>query len=154
MMGKAPDGGKRSKQARLAATTAKYSNMLLAEGADDRSIAFPEQLERSRLDFTLASLRALDRYLDRVRIRQDGLEGYIHLNTVVAVACYLGEVIRRGTPAGECQWVRAANVAADGANTGVHLGDFADVVLAVRGSVRPLRLTRVVARYVSSKGYR
>jgi hypothetical protein len=152
-MRKALDQGKRSRDPDLDSTTAIYSKMLLGKGAGDHGIALPDQLERSRLDFTLESLHAIDRYLDRVRARQDGLAGFVYLNTVVAVACYLGEVIRRGTPVGECQWMRAPGTMLDSTSTDIRLGEFADIVLVANGSDRPLRLARVVARFVSSNGH-
>jgi hypothetical protein len=151
-MGKALDRGHRSKDPDLDTTTAIYGNMLLGKATGDRSIAFPELLARSRLDFTLGSLHAIDDYLRQVRAQQDGLAGVIYLNTVVAVACYLGEVIRRGTPEGECQWLRAPPASQDTSHTGINLGDFADIVLGAKGSDQSLRLTRVVARIVGSNG--
>ena len=64
----------------------------------------------------------------------------------------MGEVIRRGTPEGEYQWIRAPATAADSTHTGINLGDFANIVLDVKGAEQPLRLTRVVAWIASSAG--
>ena len=153
MKKRALDRGKRSKDSELESTTAIYCDLLLGEGGGVQTIACPEQLERSRLDFTLQSLHVIDRYLGQVRAQQDGLEGVIYLNTVVAAACYLGEVIRRGTPEGECHWLRASATAQDDTNTGINLGDFSDIMLGAKGADRPLRLTRVVARIASGAGH-
>ncbi len=152
-MRKALDRGKRSKDSELETTVGIYSDMLLGKASGERSVAFPEQLDSSQLDFTLDSLRGIDRYLEQVRAQHDGLSGLLYLNTVVAVACYLGEVIRRGTPGGECQWVRAAQSTLDSSQTGINLGDFTDIVLASKGAATPLRLTGVVARMAGSGGY-
>ena len=149
MKKRAQDRGKRSKNSELESTTAIYCDLLLGEGGSGLTIACPEQLERSRLDFTLESLHVIDRYLGQVRARQDGLERVIYLNTVVAAACYLGEVIRRGTPGGECHWLRASAATHDDTHTGINLGDFADIMLGAKGADQPLRLTRVVARIAS-----
>ena len=151
-MKKKPERGKRSKDSELESTTAIYGNMLLGKSAGAQIIACPEQLERSRLNYTLGSLHVIDQYLGQVRARQDGLEGIVFLNTVVAAACYLGEVIRRGTPEGECHWIRAPAAASASTNTGINLGDFANIVLNIRGAEQPLRLTRIVARIASSAG--
>jgi len=152
-MKKALDRGKRSRDSELETTVAIYSDMLLGKVSGEHSIAFPELLDRTRLDFTLDSLHGIDQYLEQVRAQQDGLAGVLYLNTIVAAACYLGEVIRRGTPGGECQWVRAALSTQDSAQTGINLGDFTDIVLASKGSAKPLRLTGVVARIASNSGY-
>jgi hypothetical protein len=152
-MTKALDRSRVSRSADLDSATAMYGDMLLGKVAGDHSIAFPEQLERTRLDFSLASLHVIDRYLGQVRVQQDGLAGVTYLNTVVAVACYLGEVIRRGTPGGECHWLRVLSMGKDDTDTGINLGDFADIMLGCRGSDQPLRLTRVVARLVSTSGH-
>jgi len=151
-MKKAADQVKRSKDSNLDATTAIYNAMLLGKVAGDHSIAFPEQLDRSRLDYSLESLRTIDQYLGQVRTQQDGLVGLTYLNTIVAVACYLGEVIRRGTPEGECHWLRTSPDPGDSSQTGVNLGDFADIVLGASGSGQSLRPTRMVARILNGNG--
>lgn len=144
--------GRHSADRDLDSATGMYCNMLLGKGAGPGTIARPEQLERSQLDFTLKSLHAVDRYLDRLRVQHDGPGGADFINTVVAVACYLGEVIRRSAPDAECQWIRASAAVQNDHITGVNLFDFADIALAAKGLDRPLHLTGAVVRYVKSNG--
>lgn len=152
-MKKELDRGKGSKDSENETTVTFYSDMLLGKVSGEHSLVCPEHLERLRLDFSLSSLLNVDHYLSKVRTRRDDFAGLAFLNTVVAVTCYLGETIRRGTPEGECQWLRAAPSSLDSTQTGINLGNFTDIVLASKGSDKPLRLTRAVARIASSDGY-
>jgi hypothetical protein len=88
-----------------------------------------------------------------VRARHGSLNGASYFNTVIAVACYLDGVIRRGTPIGECQWVRATVIAPDKFSGGASQGAIADIVLASKNTDQLLRLAHMVAPYVSSDGH-
>ena len=65
----------------------------------------PGQLDRGQLDFSLASLREIDRYLNGVHASVASGGGRSILTTVWAVALYVGEVIRRSAPAGRYVWI-------------------------------------------------
>lgn len=56
-----------------------------------------ESLDRMRFDFTVESLGAMDEHLELMRLR--GLEGQALMKFVLRGGAYVGEVIRRQTPA-------------------------------------------------------
>src|SRR5687768_17650460 len=53
-------------------------------------------LERSRFDFSIESLGAMDEHLERMRER--AMEGEDLLKFVLRAGAYVGEVVRRHTP--------------------------------------------------------
>src|SRR5687768_1444332 len=55
-----------------------------------------ELLERSRFDFSIESLGAMDEHLERMRER--AMEGEDLLKFVLRAGAYVGEVVRRHTP--------------------------------------------------------
>jgi hypothetical protein len=58
-------------------------------------LPFRERLPPEQFDFTLASLRTLDRYLLTVRERRQELDAQASNNIVACAGAYLGEVVRR-----------------------------------------------------------
>jgi hypothetical protein len=67
-------------------------------------IAFSEQIDRPRMDYSLDSLHPLDRYLEVAHRRSGEIAEQDWTNTVLAAGCYLGEVIRRNSELG-FRWV-------------------------------------------------
>jgi hypothetical protein len=66
--------------------------------------ALAPRLDRRQLNFTLASLREVDRYLTAVQAWSAQGAGWPLLATLWAVALYVGEIIRREAPAGRYEW--------------------------------------------------
>src|SRR5690349_14574032 len=92
----------------VSARTAHYAAALLGEAEVAGGLAFPVQIPRAQLDYSLASLSSLQQYLERVRPFANALDTQVYQNTLLAAGSYLGEVIRRdvlpeaewGAPAG------------------------------------------------------
>src|SRR5215468_1275633 len=61
----------------------------------DGDIAYPRELERSNLDYSLRSLRGVDAYLDYVHRHSHRITEDEWRSTVLWGGAYLGEVIRR-----------------------------------------------------------
>jgi len=79
--------------------------LLTAGSPASEDILLPERLDRSQLDFSLESLRVVDRYLNEVHDDDQGTVGASLLTTIWAAAMYTGEVIRRAAPARGFDWV-------------------------------------------------
>lgn len=79
--------------------------LLLSVGPASEQIALPRHLDRSQLNFSLDSLREVDRYLNFVHEGEPEGEGQSLLTTLWAMALYVGEIIRRESPAGRYQWI-------------------------------------------------
>jgi hypothetical protein len=62
-----------------------------------------ELLDRSRLDYTLESLKHVDEYLDAMRHRT--LDDREYFVTVLRTGAYVGEVIRRTSTTRQFHWV-------------------------------------------------
>ena len=61
-------------------------------------LPFPERIERKRLDLSLESLHAVDRYLDFLHEHMAEIEDQEYTNVVLAAGCYIGEVFRAVSP--------------------------------------------------------
>ncbi|MGE3808173.1 MAG: hypothetical protein AB7K24_26220 [Gemmataceae bacterium] len=70
---------------------------LTGSGSVEGGLPFPKLLEQKKLDYSLESLHALDRYLDHLYENADELEDQPYTNIVLAAGCYVGEVMRRLT---------------------------------------------------------
>ena len=73
------------------------------ELSDDKDVAFPEQLDRHALDYSLDSLHAVDTYLDYLHAHRDAIEEAWGV-TVVRAGAYVGEVLRRHAD-GDWTWI-------------------------------------------------
>ena len=72
-----------------------FIQVFLGEIEIEGGIAFPEKIERERMDFSINSLTALDHYLDHLHSHVNDIEEQAYVNSVLAAGCYLGEVMRR-----------------------------------------------------------
>jgi hypothetical protein len=70
----------------------------------DAEIAFPKKLDRSRLDFSLKSLKVLDAYVEYLHENADRIRDDAWSKTVLWGGAYLGEVIRRNAKR-EYDWI-------------------------------------------------
>lgn len=73
-------------------------------------LASEESLDATRMDYSLISLHAVDRYLDAVHAGRETIEDQTYTNTVLAAGCYLGETLRRNSELGYA-WVNYADFA-------------------------------------------
>ncbi len=90
----------RSKEPRFQdAAMADLAQMFVSYPPDPMPCA--EFLESARLDFGVASLGAVDQYLEMVRAK--GLEGELLIRFVLRCGAYVGEVIRQNLPKAK-QW--------------------------------------------------
>jgi hypothetical protein len=77
----------------------------LGTDAAREDIVLPERLDRSRLDFSLESLHAIDDYLNIVHAHEQTSVGSSLLTTIESTAHYVGEIIRRLATGRNYQWV-------------------------------------------------
>jgi hypothetical protein len=70
----------------------------------DGEIVYPERLDRSRLDYSLASLKMVDDYLSYLHENRPEQMGREWVKAVLWGGAYVGEVIRRNAPR-EYNWV-------------------------------------------------
>ena len=75
------------------------------QSAIEGGLAFPESIDRGRLDYSIDSLFAIDRYLLCVHDHFDDIPVQAFCNTILAPAFYVGEVIRRNAFAMNYSWV-------------------------------------------------
>jgi hypothetical protein len=61
-------------------------------------LPFPDRIERERLDLSLESLHAVDRYLDFLHEYATEIGDQEYTNVVLAAGCYVGEVFRAVSP--------------------------------------------------------
>jgi hypothetical protein len=78
---------------------------LLLSGAAAADIVLPARLDRSRLDFSLESLRLIDDYLNEVHAHEQTSVGSSLLTTIEATALYVGEIIRRLAITRNYEWI-------------------------------------------------
>ena len=71
-------------------------------------LPFPKRLKPDKLDYSLDSLYALDKYLDHLHAHADEIEDQQYTNVVLAAGCYVGEVMRRLTGR-KYRWVNYAD---------------------------------------------
>ena len=111
--------------------TETLQRLLVGGGPAEEDIVLPEHLDRSKLDFSLESLHAIDHYLNAVHDNEQTSVGLSLLTTIWAAALYVGEIIRRCAPARQFLWVTIGDDAAAGGGTTTNQVDI--------GSVRALR---------------
>jgi hypothetical protein len=76
----------------------KFCSAFLGESSfEEGKVVFQASIPVAQKNYSIASLRYLDQYLDLLRSRKAELVGQNYTNTVLAAGCYLGEVIRRNT---------------------------------------------------------
>jgi hypothetical protein len=85
-----------------------FCDALTGEGSVEGGLSFPKRLKSHLLDYSLNSLRVLNRYLDHLRERADEIEVQQYTNVVLAAGCYVGEVMRRLT-GDKYEWVNYAD---------------------------------------------
>ena len=71
------------------------SKFVGAEQEPTGDLQSPELLDRSKLDYSLASLQVVDAYLVKLHERRDTIGGAALSKTVIWGGAYVGEVIRR-----------------------------------------------------------
>jgi len=79
--------------------------LLVEGGPTPDDIVLPGALDRSRLDFSLESLHAIDEYLNMVHTHEQNCVGSSLLNTIWVTSLYIGEIIRRGADARHFEWI-------------------------------------------------
>jgi hypothetical protein len=85
-----------------------FCEVFLGAREVDGGLAFPKRIDRDGLDFSVRSLKAVDRYLDVLHERADRIEEQQYTNSVLAAGCYLGEVIREHATA-RYKWMNYAD---------------------------------------------
>jgi len=105
--------------------------LLVDGGPTPDDIVLPERLDRSRLDFSLESLHAVDDYLNEVHAHEQTSVGSSLLNTIWVAALYVGEIIRRAATSRHYQWVTLGAEESAGGGTTTNQVDL--------GSLRALR---------------
>jgi hypothetical protein len=106
-----------------------YRRVVAGQAGPELSMACPESLERGLLDYSLESLHVIDRYLHCVHAVQDGIPTIAYANTIMGMAIYIGEVIRRGSPSTEYHWGRSALQPTADSPSEVGFGDLTMFVL-------------------------
>ena len=91
----------------VSARTDEFVAALLGQAELAGGLAFPVQVPRAQLDFSLDSLKSLQQYLERVRPFANSLDTQVYQNTLLAAGSYLGEVIRREVLS-EAHWAAPA----------------------------------------------
>jgi hypothetical protein len=79
--------------------------LLVDGGPTPDDIVLPEQLDRSRLDFSLESLHVVDEYLNVVHEHEQTSIGSSLLTTIWVASLYIGEIIRRLATTRHYQWI-------------------------------------------------
>jgi hypothetical protein len=79
--------------------------LLSGGAAADANILLAGRLDRSRLDFSLESLRVIDDYLNEVHAHEQTSLGTSLLTTIEYTALYVGEIIRRVAGARNYEWI-------------------------------------------------
>jgi hypothetical protein len=113
----------------VASIVAFYCEILLGKAHPSLGLACRENLEHQRLDYSLESLRVIDEYLLSVH-RKCNVRPISELaNTVMSVAFYVGEVIRRTTPQTQCRWTHAATAPSERASRGLTVANIGELAL-------------------------
>jgi hypothetical protein len=76
----------------------KFAGCFVGERSGDGQVVYPEQLDRDHLDYSVASLKAVDAYLKYLQEHRSEHLGREWANVVVWGGAYVGEVIRRNAP--------------------------------------------------------
>jgi hypothetical protein len=80
---------------------------------DEKEVAFPDALNRERLDGSLKSLHEVDRYLEHLHENSASISPEEWHITLLRAGAYVGEVIRQKAPDGEFDWVDYNDYMAD-----------------------------------------
>lgn len=64
---------------------------------EDGGIVVWDQIDLNTYDYSVDSLRQVDRYLDAIREVRDQFKSQTYTNTVLATGSYVGEVLRRNS---------------------------------------------------------
>jgi hypothetical protein len=83
----------------------EFSRLFIGTIIDEKDVAFPEALNRQKLDGSVESLHEVDRYLTYLHKNQNGIRDEEWRITLLRAGAYLGEVIRHAGPEGEFRWV-------------------------------------------------
>ena len=81
-----------------------FCDALTGAGSVHGGLPFTEKCNQAAMDYGLASLKILDRYLDYLHEHADDIEDQQFTNVVLAAGCYVGEIMRRLT-ADKYEWV-------------------------------------------------
>ena len=81
-----------------------FCDALTGAGTVQGGLPFPKRLKQTAMDYSLAGLKMLDRYLDYLYEHADEIEDQQYTNVVLAAGCYVGEVMRRLT-GDKFEWV-------------------------------------------------
>jgi hypothetical protein len=81
-----------------------FCDALTGAGSVEGGLPFPKRLKQAAMDYSLASLKVLDRYLTHLHEHADEIEDQQFTNVVLAAGCYVGEVMRRLT-GDKYEWV-------------------------------------------------
>lgn len=74
---------------------AEFAGCFVGTVRSDVEIVFPEKLNRRKLDYSLQSLKVVDRYLDYLHRHHSDQWGPQWVKTALWGGAYVGEVIRR-----------------------------------------------------------
>ncbi|HEU0098057.1 MAG TPA: hypothetical protein VFQ67_04705 [Allosphingosinicella sp.] len=88
----------------------EIAGFFVAKSSGTESLPFADKLNSSKLDYSVASLDAVDRYLEHVHRNNGQLKDLDEEIVVVWGGCYLGEVIRRNSARGYV-WEKYASYA-------------------------------------------
>ncbi len=77
---------------------AEFAACFAGEVNDDVSIVVPERLDRTKLDYSLGSLKSVDEYLTYLHANRPEQLGREWVKAVLWGGAYVGEVIRRNAP--------------------------------------------------------
>jgi len=113
----------------LQSVVAYYGQFIARRAGPGFDMACSDVLERTALDYTLDSLRAIDGYLLTVHGALEDIPTIAYANTIMGVAVYVGEVIRRRSPSMAYRWGRKAETQGDDPASGLAFGDLLDIVL-------------------------
>ena len=81
-----------------------FCDALTGVGSVEGGLPFPKKLNQGAMDYSLTSLKALDRYLAHLHEHPEEIEDQQYTNVVLAAGCYVGEVMRRLT-GDKYEWV-------------------------------------------------
>ncbi len=79
----------------IVSRVSQFIQVLLGEIQIEGGLAFPEKIEREKLDYSPDSLTSLNHYLDFLHSHSGEIEEQAYVNSVLAAGCYLGEVMRK-----------------------------------------------------------
>ena len=113
----------------VASIVAFYCEIMLGNAHPSLGLACGEYLDQRRLIYSLESLRVVDDYLLQVHRKLQNRPVAELATTVMSVASYVGEVVRRATPQTQCQWACSVDAPPNLVADGVSLTDIGELVL-------------------------